>query len=103
MKRYVNQFSSVFILFTISKAMREPLSYGDLFVSELEDFIPFDETMELWEVGDIDTLGEILVDGVFNYCLHVSGKYPTQSTIYYEQLWRNNIEKGLKSVGLRAH
>ena len=101
MKKYIDQFSSVFIMFVMSKAAREPLSYGDLYVEELEEFIDFRETMPLWEESDIDMLGEILVDGVYNYCLEVSGKFPTHSKIYYAQRWASNIETGLKLAGLR--
>ena len=102
MKRYVDQFASVFIMFALSKAAREPLSFGDLYTEELDEYIDFEDTMPLWEEGDIEALGEIFVEGIYNYCVDVSGKFPTHSKIHYRQRWATNIETGLKSVGLRV-
>ena len=48
-RNYVDEYASFFILCAFSKRLHEPFSYGDLYNPELEDYINFQETLELWE------------------------------------------------------
>lgn len=100
-RNYVDEYASFFILCAFSKRLHEPFSYGDLYNPELEDYINFQETLELWEDEEAEDLGEIIVYGLFNYCIDSTGKFPYKSQEFYHNLWKKNIVTGMKALKMR--
>lgn len=99
---YIDQLSSAFLLVTAHRVAHQPLPQHAITQPELAGYLdPTPEYMELWEQGDYPTLGKIIVYQLTQYYQNTIGKQPTHPPYYYQQKWEHNIQKGLKSLGIK--
>lgn len=97
-KRYIDNYSSCFILCAYSKEIDEDFDFSLILKTELENYIDFEGTVSLWERLDKGTLADVIVAGIFDFCEDSTQTIPYNSEDYYKELWHSNIDKGLKNL-----
>lgn len=99
-KKYVDKFSSCFILYSFSYSVGEKFDYSYIYTPELEDYIDFEKTIPYWEKLDKGTLIDMIIPSLFEYCEESSHTIPHKTEDDYKEMWNRNISTGLKKLGI---
>lgn len=99
-KKYVDKFSSCFILYSFAYSVGEKFDYSYIYTPELEDYIDFEKTIPYWEKLDKGTLIDMIIPSLFEYCEESSHTIPHKTEDDYKEIWNRNINTGLKKLGI---
>lgn len=98
---YVDKLSSFFLLCLIARKSKEEFNFDDLYIEELNGYVNYYETLQLWENVKLSELQDIYIEAIFSYLYDATEKLPINDYEYFKERWTNNVKTGIKSLGLR--
>lgn len=98
---YVDKLSSFFLLCLIARKSKEEFNFDDLYIEELNGYVNYYETLQLWENIKLSELQDIYIEAIFSYLYDATEKLPINDYEYFKERWTNNVKTGIKSLGLR--